>query len=272
MRPITLRFAIFVLILGGFLSLPVISLPYRHAIASLAWQTTHADAIADFLSPRDPALWLDIGSYYFGHGAYDLGRASRAYARVLVLDPTNRDAHYQLGRIAFLDGDFPRAIEHIDQAVDRDPNFAKAYYMKGLILGYRGSLIEAVEYFERYIRLVPDSWAGYNDLAWLQFQLGRYSETLAATTKGLAHSPENVWLLNMHGLALMNLDRRDEAKDFFLRAKRLSDQMLPQDWGRAYPGNDPAIYPEGLERMREAIDHNLGLLYSVEVSHKETGS
>lgn len=104
-----------------------------------------------------------------------------------------------------------------------------------------------------------NEWAGYNDLAWLYFQLGDYEKTLSVSESGLQNSSDNAWLLNMHGLALHNLGRSEEAKEYFDRAKKRVDTLTPEDWGRAYPGNDPAIYAEGLARMREAIEHNLSL-------------
>lgn len=232
----------------------------RDALAWQAWGLTQRPAFAIALAPRDTALRLAIGYYFFGHGAYDLDQAKSAYTQVLALDPENRDAHYQLARIHFLESDFPQAIEHIDQTLALDPEFSKAYYMKGLILGYRGSLIEAIGYFEHFIELVPDNWAGYNDLAWIHFQLGRYEKTLAVAEAGLAQSPENPWLLNMRGLALLNLDRPAEAAEAFAHARVRADEMQPENWGQSYPGNDPKIYAEGLERMREAIGHNLDLV------------
>lgn len=235
---------------------------FRNALGWRVWELTHAAMPATALAPDDTALQLAIGDYFFGHGAYDLIQAERAYQTVLVFDAKNRDAQYQLARINFLRGNFPSAIEHIDRVLVLDPTFAKAYYIKGLILGYRGSLIEAINYFEQFIERAPDNWAGYNDLAWLHFQLGDYVQTLTVAEAGLIHSPENVWLLNMQGLALMHLDQRDGAREAFSRAKAQALQMQPQHWGKSYPGNDPAIYAEGLERMREAIDYNLELVHS----------
>lgn len=253
----------------SFLALGVVALfalqtiLYLPPLSQWLWAVTPSVPVAyvtTALNPRDITLQEKIGRYFFNHGAYDINRAKAAYERVLALDPESLPAHYQLGRIEFLRGDFFRAIRYIDRVLALDPDFAKGYYMRGLILGYRGDLNKAVEAFQEYVRRVPHEWAGYNDLAWLHFQLGEYEETLAVTTDGLKVGANNAWLLNMHGLALLNLNRKDEARTYFEQAKERADQMQPADWGIAYPGNDPAIYAEGLERMREAIEHNLDLV------------
>lgn len=232
---------------------------YREKIASFVWQKTHLELV-QYIDPWNSELAFSIGNYYYNHGTYDIKKAKKYLERAAGLNPTDGIAHYQLGRILFIEGRFIEALKHIKRVQEIDPDFHQAYYMQGLILGYQGHLLEAVIAFEEYVRRVPTTWAGYNDLAWLYFQLGDYEKVLSVSAQGLKNSPQNAWLLNMHGLALHNLGQSEEARDYFDRAKEKVDHMNPEDWGKAYPGNDPAIYAEGLERMREAITHNLALI------------
>lgn len=232
---------------------------YREQIASYVWQKTHLEA-SWYIDPWNSALAYSIGNYYFNHGTYDPEKAERYFRHATIVTPLHLDAHYQLGRILFIKGKFIEAKHEIDTVIAANPDFEKAYYMRGLILGYQGRLEQGIPYFEEFIRRAPNEWAGYNDLAWLYFRMGEYEKVRETTEKGLGVSPENVWLLNMHGLALHNLGRSEEAQLLFKRAKERADILKPEDWGKAYPGNDPAIYADGLARMHEAIDHNLKLV------------
>ena len=61
----------------------------------------------------------------------------------------------------------------------------------------------------------------------------------------------------MHGLALLNLGDKTNAKKEFEKALNIVKKMVPEDWGGSYPGNNPNIYKEGLIRMQNTIEENL---------------
>ncbi|MEP7162148.1 MAG: tetratricopeptide repeat protein [Candidatus Moraniibacteriota bacterium] len=248
---------LFLLVLGGSL------FPYRKPASFFLWEKTHC-ACVSLLNSKDALLDYRIAEYYFSPADYNLDQAKKYYEKTLALEPTWVKPHYQLGRIHFLQGKFNPALAEFDRVLDLNPDYSRGYYMKGLTLGYYGNLIDATKAFKRFIELEPEGWAGYNDLSWLYFQLGEYAKVRDVSLEGLSRAPENVWLLNMHGLALLNLGEKEGAKEYFSLAKARADKMEPKDWGVAYPGNDPSIYAEGLERMRETIGHNLTLV--------ETGS
>jgi hypothetical protein len=69
--------------------------------------------------------------------------------------------------------------------------------------------------------------------------------------------PEQPWLLNMYGLALLNTDDKDGARMFFEEALYLTKKLTPEDWGKAYPGNDPSVWSVGLAEMTSSIEENL---------------
>lgn len=242
-----------VLAIGAALS------PYRSPIARFIWDHTRLETAATALDRTDADLAFAIAEYYFNHGSYNVTRAKQYYTRAIALRPDFLEAHYQLARIEFIGGRFFQALEHIRAVLELDPEFKRGYYMYGLINGYNGNMIEAIRGFEGFIERDSFNWAGYNDLAWVYFQLGSFEQTLETAERGLEQAHGNPWLLNMRGLALMNLDRDPEAHAVFAEAKQATERLTPADWGTAYPGNDPAIYASGLDKMREAIEHNLAL-------------
>ncbi|OGI20548.1 MAG: hypothetical protein A3J06_01510 [Candidatus Moranbacteria bacterium RIFCSPLOWO2_02_FULL_48_19] len=224
------------------------------------WPRLGLENIATAINPTDPKLQFAIGDYYFGQGAYDVTQAKRYFQATIALNERYPRAHYQLSRISFIQGNLYRALKEIDRELELYPDYKRSYYIRGLTYGYRKDFEKAAADFEKFLQWSPKSWAGHNDLAWIYFQMGEYEKVLTTVEEGLQYSPANVWLLNSQGVALLNLGRKDEARKAFEQALPPAMGMTATDWGRAYPGNNPEIYPEGLASMQESIKKNLELL------------
>ena len=118
---------------------------------------------------------------------------------------------------------------------------------------------DAIDAFSKYIDAYPESWAGRNDKAWLEFRLGDIDGALE-TIKPVANIIGNPWIQNTYGTLLMNKKRYKEAKEAFTYSQNTVRVMTEESWGSAYPGNDPRIYSTGLQAMKSSIENNLKLL------------
>lgn len=216
--------------------------------------------LAVALNEKSPAIAFAAGNYYFEGGAYDTEKAKARYLETLALAPQYPGVHYQLSRIYFIEGRLPDALTEINKELEYYPEYKRSHYVRGLVYGYLEWYELAAEDFEEFLRWKPESWAGHNDLAWIYFSMGEYPKVLDVAERGLKYNPDNVWLLNSYGLALMNVGRKDEARSALEKASVLAAAMNPDAWGRAYPGNDPRIYGEGLAAFRASIERNLKLL------------
>jgi len=227
------------------------------------WPNYGLGKVATFVNPSDPDLFFAIGESHFGHGkTYDIKKAETAYINAIELRPDFLEAHYQLGRIHFINGKFSSALAEMDTVLHLDPEFKHAYYLRGLVYGYQGNLDNAIIGFEEFIKRDDVNWAGYNDLAWVYFKKGDYVKVKEVAGKGLERGAGSPWLNNMYGTALMNLGERKEAKKYFEVALQIAEAMKPADWGGSYPGNNPVIYQQGLEETKNVIRHNLALVAS----------
>ena len=147
----------------------------------------------------------------------------------------------------------------MNKEIELYPEFEKSYYMSGLIAGYQGNFNLAVSSFEKFLTFKPESWAGWNDLAWVYFKKGDYEKVKEAAENGIAAAGENVWLNTSLGVALLNLEEAEMAITVLNQAKIMAENMTPEEWGMAYPGNNPKNYEDGLRQMLEAIEFNLNL-------------
>lgn len=233
---------------------------YRQPLGWFAWKNFHLESVATALNKSNPELLFSIGNYYFGGGAYDTEKAERYFREALELDPLLSGPHYQLARIYFVRGDFYLAEAQINKEMELHPELKRPHYVRGLIYGYRGRLPEAAAEFKAFLEWQPKSWAGNNDLAWVYFQQGNYAEARDTAYAGLEAAPDNPWLLNSLGVALLNLHDTTGAREAFRKALERIDSMTEVDWGAAYPGNNPDIYGEGFTKMRASIEENLKLL------------
>ncbi len=218
---------------------------------------------------RDLEKVVRVGQRYFDGGQeYDLTCARIAYNRAIALDPQGYTASwYQLGRIDFIEGKFDDALfkfgKQIEFFGDTMPN---VYYVRGLVYGYRARETghtedwqRAEQDFRRYIEIDPEVPWPRVDLAWVLFSQGKYEEMKPVLEEGLLVAPEQPWLLNMYGLALLNTGDAEGGRLFFESALYLAKKLTPEDWGNAYPGNDPAVWSAGLAEMVSSIEKNLAL-------------
>ncbi len=235
----------------------------RDALARVVWEEFKMAPVAGFLNIHDANLALELGNYYFNEGAYDLALAEKYFEDALANDPNSPIAWHQLARIAFLKGQFSSALLRINRQIElHGDTYMASFYVRGLIHGYAGNLDGAARDFAFFLEKKPDSWAANNDLAWIYFRKGDFKKVEEAAREGLKYHPENPWLLTSLGVALLNLDKKIEARKTLEAAKAAADTLTVADWGKAYPGNNPESYSAGLTKMKATIEFNLKLASS----------
>ena len=208
-------------------------------------------------------------AYGFGLGhfsssdtaAHNVDYAEYFFRRAIALDPAYPFAHQQLARILFLRADFTDAITEINAeiALQGDAN-PSAFYIRGLIEGYQGSYGSASKDYEHFLSLKPDSWAGYNDYAWVLLKSKQFHTAAKALGKGLRQFPGNPWLLNSFATALYEIGDVPGAKIAGQQALTAASALTESDWIKAYPGNDPRIAATGLATFKNAVRDNLAMI------------
>lgn len=253
----------FSIILTTVIIITVVTLYFVFRIERLYafWPNFFLDNIATLVNPSDAKLYFMIGESYFGKGkTYNIYKAEIAYINAIKLRPDYLEAHYQLGRIHFINAKFERALTEMEEVRRLDPEFKRAYYMIGLVNGYKGDLDQAIWGFSEFIKRDDFNWAGYNDLAWIYFKKGDFQKMKEVAEKGLEQAYRNPWLSNIYGTALMNLGENEKALDNFQIALESVEEMTSEDWGNAYPGNNPEIYAQGFEETKNIIRNNIKLV------------
>ncbi len=164
----------------------------------------------------------------------------------------NASDYLILGNAEYAKGNYPKAIEHYEKVLGIRPDFAEAWYNKGVTLGKLGRRDEALKAYDKAIELKPDlAEAGVGKGAILGV-LGRFDEALKAYDKAIELKPDltGAWLGK--GLALGELGRYDEALTAFNRAIELQLDLAGAWGGKGLALGKLGRYDEALTAFNKA--------------------
>jgi adenylate cyclase len=129
-----------------------------------------------------------------------LDRAEDQGRRAIALDPLHPIGHMQVGWAHFLRGDSAEAIAAAERAIEVAPNFEMGHALRGVALAREGRLIEATRSIRRALRLSPRAPvpALLVSVAYVNFVAGRREEAAdffeRARVAGPESLPPRVWL------------------------------------------------------------------------------
>jgi protein O-mannosyl-transferase len=86
-----------------------------------------------------------------------INEAIRFIDRALEIKPDYAHAYYQKGLLLFKLGDFVAALENLENAVRYDPENFDAFYYIGLLLQREGKHKEAIQSFCNALKIIPDN-------------------------------------------------------------------------------------------------------------------
>lgn len=159
--------------------------------------------------PGQAARLLRMGTDALAAG--DPATAAALFARVLVLEPGNREAARRLGEAALRSGRYEEAIEAYRRLVDSDVNDVEAARGMAKALLALGRPEAALARLEPALQAQPEDTRLLNLLGVTLDQLGRHEEAQARYRAALARTPEDAALRNNLGLSLLLAGRYAEA-------------------------------------------------------------
>lgn len=111
-----------------------------------------------------PEIWLNLALAHYRQA--ELVEAKAALTQLFRLREKTQQAHNLAGLIAVQQGEFELARQHYLQAVEIQPEYANALYNLALLHDvYLQQIGPAVDYYRRYVALVPDD---QDTRAWLE--------------------------------------------------------------------------------------------------------
>jgi len=166
------------------------------------------------------------------------------------------------------DADFARDM--VEAATDRAPELPIAHFMAGRLLQLGVDLVGAKAAYEKAVALQPDLAIAWTNLAFVQVELGDYTQAVAAGRRALGLDQQDVDAYLITGRALLLLRRSEAAEKLLRRAVTLDPKRaaLHHALGRAL--QDIGRSQDAIESHRQAINlepqsatawHGLGLAF-----------
>jgi adenylate cyclase len=146
----------------------------------------------------------------------EIAEGLRLLRLALSIDGNDNDALSILGcATAVFFNDYDSAREMVDRAVALNPNAALAWEQRGWTYQRAGQPEEAIQSFERAIRLSPfDPWlfSRFTGMGIVYIEVGRFDEAVAAAKNALQKNPTYGTAYQCLAAALAHLGRDAEAR------------------------------------------------------------
>ena len=176
---------------------------------------------ADKLKPENPQLRLRLADGFFLAGNTD--RAAVLYLGVIdALDdlPQARELiRTRLTNIYLRDRDHKRAIEQLEAIIRDDPSNAQAYYFLGSIAYQEERWKDMADYLKKSLLFNPDFEQAYYDLASAQVASGKIDDALATLRLAKGKFSQNFVLEYLLGVAQVRQKNYGEAIKHFTTAE-----------------------------------------------------
>jgi Tfp pilus assembly protein PilF len=102
-------------------------------------------------------------------------------------------------------GKHNEAIEYFDKAIKIDPNYADAWNNKGVALKNLGKHNEAIECYDKAIKIDPNYALAWNNKGLALYNLGKYNESIECYDKAIKIDPNYALARNNKDLALKHV-------------------------------------------------------------------
>jgi adenylate cyclase len=175
-------------------------------------------------------------------------------AKALALDPELAEAHASHGVALQFSGRYAEATAEFDRALVLDPNLYEANYFYARFFFAHGDFDRAAQLLERAVQIRSDDYRSPVHLAAVYRSLGREADRVKSARLGLERAerelnlhPENSGPAQVGAIALAQLGERDRALDWAAHALAID----PDDLLALY--NVACVYSQ-LGELNLAID------------------
>ncbi len=177
--------------------------------------------------PDNAAYWNDFGLAMSFMGEFDAAKA--AFEKALKLHPDLTDAHNNLGMIYTEQGKLDKALEEYGKVI-RDKTYPTPYFPYfniGLLKLKQGDVAAAQMAFEQAIRLKPDFYRAYAELAFIYEKKGQFGDAYNAVKKAQKQFPDQPGLLLLEARCQFELKHYNESQRILTKLSLLyPDQRI----------------------------------------------
>lgn len=207
------------------------------------------------LNPSNAEAHNNLGILLVEGG--DLEGAKKKFGEAILLNPDFNLAYINLGNAFFAQGKFPEAEKEFRKAIRLSPDFALAHINLGNALNSQAKLLEAEKEYREAIRLSPDEAHAYSILGGVLIDQGKFEEVERVSRIAIRLDPYDAKAHVHLGSALANQGKpEEEVEKVFREAIRLSPNLAEAHNGLGVVLGDQGKPDESEKELREAIRLN----------------
>jgi len=121
-------------------------------------------------------LYNELGNSLRGRGEYI--RAVQEYQKALELKPDSAEIHYNLGLAYYEQRIFDRAIQEFKRTIEINPNHSEAHNNLGTLYFNRGEYDNTFQEYQKAVKINPDYAQAHNNLGILYYYQKEYRKAL----------------------------------------------------------------------------------------------
>ncbi len=171
------------------------------------------------INPSNIDAHNNLGLALQGKG--DLDAAIESYKKVLKIDQDFAEVYYNMGLAFEGKGDPKSAIYSYKKAIRMKPDNADAHNNLGLVFQGEGEVEAAIDSFKQALQIRPDYAEAYNNMGFTLQAKGDFDAAIDSYKKAISINPDNVDALNDMGLALQKKGDLEAAIDGFEKALQI---------------------------------------------------
>jgi len=161
-------------------------------------------------APEIPETWAELGMVYQGNGMPDL--AILCYGRALAIKEAEPQWWYYTAMAEIELGNVQKSLMLLDRVAELQPDFAPAYWRRGLIYLDRSDFEHAEAAFRRAIEVDPTDGAGWRGLARALLQLDKHEEVIQLMQQWLSSGVRDKYAHRLLGMAYQQAGQLELAK------------------------------------------------------------
>lgn len=120
--------------------------------------------------PNDAKAFAQVGDIYFDQHKFN--DAIEHYKKAIALEPQDVDSYNDLGLSYHYTGRSDEGLKYVEEGIQKNPNYQRAWLTKGFILAIKGNIPEARNAWEKAYKIDPNSDVGKSSASFLaQYQV-----------------------------------------------------------------------------------------------------
>jgi len=176
-----------------------------------------------------------------------LQKSIESYRKIVEISPKDQNAHFSLGKLLYISGDFKQAVDSLKKHLEVDPNALLALLYISKIFEEWGDYGKAADYLERALEVSPDNAMILTTLADIYRVDERFERAVEKYRKALETGPQDDTVLYNLASCYQNLEDYEEAES-------LLEVLLETDPENINYLNDLTVLYEKTREYQKAID------------------